>query len=74
MWLAFKIMDYVVLDYIIDALFIFDILINFNAPYEDVANRYLVTDRKKIACHYLSSWFFIDFISSFPFYIFSGSR
>ena len=72
--LAFGVMDYDALDYVIDALFITDIFINFNAPFEDLENRYLVTDRKRIACSYLKGWFCIDFVSSFPFYVFSGSR
>ena len=72
--LAFKVMDYPQLDYTIDALFITDIIINFNTPFEDLEQRYLVTNRKRIACTYLKGWFLIDLISSFPFYIFSGDR
>jgi len=50
MRLAFKVMDYPLLDYIIDALFIVDIIINFFAPFEDVENRF--------ACYFIHRPFF----------------
>jgi len=38
--------------------------------YYDKAGK-IVVSRKKIVCRYLKCWFIIDFISSFPFYLFT---
>ena len=58
-----------------------DVIINFLSAYCDEEDN-LVTDRwvnpfinihlKKISYNYLTGWFFIDLISSFPFSVFLG--
>ena len=52
--------------YIVDAFFVMDIFVNFNTAV--VVNELeLITDRKKIAIHYIKSWFLIDLLSVIPF-------
>ncbi len=55
------------LDIIILILNTFYIISNFFHSYLDKETGEEVTDSKTIAKHYLKGWFFIDFISSFPF-------
>jgi hypothetical protein len=57
---------WVTVDFIMDFMFLIDIIITFNKPYYD-ENNLLVTDRKMIANNYLASWFFIDLIMLTPF-------
>lgn len=54
-----------VLDWIVDIFFYVDIFLNFMTAYyqDDV----LIEDRRKIARHYFKFWFWIDFLSAFPF-------
>lgn len=42
-------------------------MLNFVTGYYDKG--FLVSSKKKIAIHYLSTWFLPDFISSFPYSI-----
>lgn len=56
---------WVIVDEIMDGLFLIDILITFNKPYYD-ENNIIVTDRRKIAKQYVKTWFFIDLIMLFP--------
>jgi len=44
--------------------FVIDVVLNFNTAYYD--DETLVTDRGRIACRYLSGWFWIDAPSSIP--------
>ena len=53
--------------------FILDILVTFNTAILDPINNCLIVDRKQIALAYLKGFFFIDFISSFPFDLVSPS-
>jgi potassium voltage-gated channel Eag-related subfamily H protein 7 len=57
------------LNYAIDMLFGFDILLQFFLMYETRTNTGYtwIKDRKKIAKHYLRGWFIIDIVSVFPF-------
>ena len=57
-----RIFDYVIL--ILNAIYI---VLNFFHSYLDKKTGEVVTNTKKIAINYLKGWFFIDFISSFPF-------
>jgi hypothetical protein len=59
-------MAILVIDYIVDALFALDILVNFLTAFFN-QNGELVTDRCKIASNYLKSWFLFDFLVCFPF-------
>jgi len=56
----------ITLDYVVDLLFLLDILVVFNTAYydEDVD---LVDDRKQIAKNYLKGWFTIDLLAIIPF-------
>lgn len=53
-------------NYIIDILFFFDIIINFNSVVQDSQSNN-ISDRKEIAKLYLKGWFLIDVVSIFPF-------
>lgn len=50
----------------IDALFLIDVFINFNAAYRD-ENFTLIDDRHTIVLKYLTGWFFIDIVAIIPF-------
>jgi hypothetical protein len=52
-------------DYVIDNLFVLNMLFSFFRPYEK--DGCVFTNYKDIARHYISKWFIIDFISSVPF-------
>ena len=61
-----------VVDKMIDALFLADVLVCFSTGYVDRDD--LVTmDQWKVFGHYLRGWFFIDFISAFPFDVIAKS-
>ena len=55
----------VIVDLIVDLMFIADILINFRTTY--VTNGEVVTDKQKIAVNYVKGWFVIDTIAAIPF-------
>jgi len=60
--------------YIVDIFFSIDIIINFNtAILKDNDLFEIEDDRKKIACTYIKSWFFIDLLSVIPFEILTES-
>ena len=61
-----KVIGIVITNYIIDILFFFDIIINFNSVIQDTQFNY-ISDRKEIAKIYLKGWFIIDVVSIFPF-------
>lgn len=51
-----------VLDFVVDALFVLDLAVNFRTAFvEDDGD--LVVDSKRIAHHYLRTWFLVDFLS-----------
>ncbi|KAL3313394.1 Potassium voltage-gated channel subfamily H member 7 [Cichlidogyrus casuarinus] len=58
---AFKIIDIVV-----DIMFMLDIVINFRTTYVN-RNDEVVSNPRKIACHYLKGWFVIDLFAAIPF-------
>lgn len=53
-------------DFITDISFIMDLLLNFFMAFHDF-NGTLITQNRRIAINYLTSWFFIDLASSIPF-------
>ncbi|XP_045199121.2 potassium voltage-gated channel subfamily H member 7-like [Mercenaria mercenaria] len=55
----------VIIDLIVDLMFIADILINFRTTY--LQNGEVVTNQKKIAINYVKGWFVIDTIAAMPF-------
>lgn len=56
---------FVIIDTIMDILFVFDILIHLNSPIEEKTGIYNC-HRKTIFMKYLKGWFFIDLIASAP--------
>ena len=55
----------VIIDLMVDLMFIADILINFRTTY--LQNGEVVTNQKKIAINYVKGWFVIDTIAAIPF-------
>jgi hypothetical protein len=60
------IMWYVYLNYTIDIIFFFDIMVNFNLAYQDETFT-TIDDRRIITVTYLKGWFMIDMLSIVPF-------
>ena len=54
----------------IDCLFAIDIIVQFLSAYKGREGK-LVKEPKKIAMNYITSWFVIDLIATFPFYLIS---
>jgi hypothetical protein len=63
---------YTISEYVTTIFFGLDIIFNFNKVYIDKKKK-LITSRKMIAKKYLKSWFILDFISFFPFFLFSNN-
>ncbi|RNA06570.1 potassium voltage-gated channel subfamily H member 2-like, partial [Brachionus plicatilis] len=55
-----------VIDFIVDIMFIIDILINFRTTYVN-KNDQVVSHSGKIALHYFKGWFLIDVVAAIPF-------
>ena len=55
----------VIIELIVDVMFIADILINFRTTY--ILSGEVVTDPQKIARNYLRGWFFVDAVAAIPF-------
>jgi hypothetical protein len=55
-----------IVDYVIDVLFLFDIIIIFNTAFYDDEIE-LIDSRKVIFWTYFKGWFFIDLFSCIPF-------
>ncbi|XP_028401335.1 potassium voltage-gated channel subfamily H member 6-like isoform X2 [Dendronephthya gigantea] len=55
----------------VDFMFVIDVIINFRTTYVQGRSAKVVSNPKKIARHYLKTWFFADFISAIPFDLFS---
>lgn len=54
------------IDTIVDFLFIFDIIVNFNMPIEKAYQSVPIYNRKIITLRYLMFWFWIDLLASIP--------
>ena len=53
---------------LVDICFFVDIVVNFVTPYPDGKLKdSWISDRKMMALNYLSGWFWVDFVASFPF-------
>ena len=53
--------------YVVDAFFFLDIFVNFLTSYPESATEEIVTNHRRIAIHYLKTWFAVDFIAVIPF-------
>ena len=58
-------------DTLVDVIFVVDLALSFRTAYWD-DNDHLIWDKKKVALHYLASWFIIDLVGSFPFSVLQG--
>ncbi|XP_043911143.1 potassium voltage-gated channel subfamily H member 6 isoform X2 [Protopterus annectens] len=55
-----------IVDFIVDIMFIIDIIINFRTTYVN-SNDEVVSHPWKIAVHYFKGWFLIDMVAAIPF-------
>jgi hypothetical protein len=55
----------VVIDYIVTAMFMLDIVLNFNTGF--YSKGMLIVSRKQIALNYIKFWFWLDLLASFPY-------
>ncbi|XP_049889540.1 potassium voltage-gated channel subfamily H member 6-like [Epinephelus moara] len=55
-----------VVDFIVDIMFIVDIIINFRTTYVN-SNDEVVSQSSRIAVHYFKGWFLIDMVAAIPF-------
>ena len=62
----------VVWEWIVDALFIFDIFINFVSAFEN-QDKNIEVRLKVIAAMYIQSWFLFDLAAVFPFQLLEGT-
>jgi hyperpolarization activated cyclic nucleotide-gated potassium channel 2 len=53
------------LDLLVDVVFIFDIVLNFNTSFYQKGVP--IYSRTKIMKHYLKMWFWVDILASFPY-------
>ena len=56
---------FVILDFVVDMMFMIDIVVNFRTTYLDSGE--LIVQPWKIAANYLKTWFLIDAVSAVPF-------
>ena len=56
----------VIVDYVVDIMFVIDIFINFRTTYVDSSNE-IISSPCRIAVHYLKTWFIIDIVAAIPF-------
>lgn len=56
----------VIVDYVVDIMFIIDIFINFRTTYVD-SNNEVISSPCRIAVHYMKTWFIIDMLAAIPF-------
>ncbi|XP_071493359.1 potassium voltage-gated channel unc-103-like [Diadema antillarum] len=57
----------VIIDMVVDVMFIVDIFINFRTTFIDDTIGEVVSNPSKIAKHYLKGWFVIDVLAAIPF-------
>ncbi|KAI5634411.1 cyclic nucleotide-binding domain-containing protein [Phthorimaea operculella] len=57
--------DYILLT--LKAVCFLDIIMRLNTGYKDKKEVHIVLDRRRIVIHYLTHWFLIDVLTSFPF-------
>ena len=58
---------YFVWYYTVECFFYSDLILNFFQEFKDPDTLMPVNDMRKIAIHYMTGWFIIDFVSVFPF-------
>ena len=65
--------NWTIIDWLVDALFMTDIVVTLNLAYTDEDGK-TVNNRFKIFYHYLKSWLIIDIIGIFPFQFLDNSN
>lgn len=66
--------DYhIIWDEFVEYNFYLDLILSFICEYKNAETNMPERDLKKIAMHYLSGWFIVDFVSIFPFNFFIPS-
>ena len=63
--------DWFVFELVIDILFFLDILVNCFSAYLDEEGN-LISNRRQILITYAQSWFFLDVMACFPFWLFES--
>lgn len=58
--------SWTILELLMDLIFMCDVVINFFSIYTK-GNGYVITDRRRIALHYLKTWFCLDVVASVPY-------
>ena len=66
--------DAAYLGIVVDALFFFDIVLNFCTGLENVSEKSITFQPKHVAASYLKGWFLVDFVSAFPWEVAIGSE
>jgi len=56
----------VIVELVVDIMFIIDIIINFRTTYVN-SKEEVISNARKIAIHYLKGWFLIDLVAAIPF-------
>ena len=56
-----------ILSLIVDCMFVLDIFLNFRTTYIQSSSDVLEKNPKKLAIHYLKTWFIIDLLAAIPF-------
>ena len=56
-----------IVNVIVDVMFIIDIVINFRTTFVESTSEEIISEPKRIAIHYLKSWFIVDFVAAIPF-------
>lgn len=67
-------LEWIIIDCLIDLLFLTDLILTFFMAYYDEKTYDLVDDRKKIACRYLRFWFIIDLLAVIPISLFLNTN
>lgn len=57
---------WVFVDYLIDSLFVIDIIITLNSAFYRSGNEF-ISSRKVVILNYLKTWFVLDILALFPF-------
>jgi len=58
-----------ILDFIVDVMFMIDIFINFRTTFVDGTD-HVVSDPCRVATHYMKGWLMVDMIAAIPFELF----
>jgi hypothetical protein len=56
-----------IIDHILDSIFIIDLILNFFMSYEDAESGREIKDPKRITRNYLKTWFVLDLLACVPF-------